>query len=107
MGRGRRQDAEEAKSCAELLCVCTDVGVLLYFSWAGLALTADPLMAALPPVSSCLSLSSTFSLPSNPMVTPSLSSSASTRMASAVLAASMRDTLPLSLGAAWPTSEAW
>lgn len=87
--------------------VTDDEEGLEYFSCAGFAFALDPADLTLVPVSSCLSLNSTFSLPSNPTVTPSHSPSASTRIDKAVLAANVREIFPLSFGGAWPTREAW
>ena len=64
-------------------------------------------MTALAPPSSCRMRASTLTLFSMAMVGPVLSPMASTRIASAVLAASTREILPLFLGAAWPMSDAW
>ena len=69
-----------------------------------------PLPPSSPPTfscSQCLSRSSTMALLTMPRLGLTSSPRASTRAHRDVLAASIREILPLFLGALWPTREAW
>mmetsp|Transcript_36353 Transcript_36353/g.116756 ORF Transcript_36353/g.116756 Transcript_36353/m.116756 type:complete len:227 (-) Transcript_36353:1064-1744(-) len=99
--------AESVESAATLYPLALSVSAAITTVGCGLGFASlgAPSVRSLP--SSTRSLSSTLSLASSPMVAVLVSPSASTRIDKAHFAASTREILPLCLGCACPTSEAW